>query len=707
MEPLSNAQRLQILFFLFIALLLRMLYALDLPASPYFASPVLDALYYDNWAKRLAAGGWGQDGVLFRAPLFPYFLGVIYRVFGINYFFSRFVLLVLGGLGCGVTYAIGRRICGHGCGLIAAGVQAAYWPLIFYEGELVVVGLYTFLVSASLLFFMRAEGSAKPSRWLTAGLLLGLSAITRPNILLFAPLAAGWSWWAAGPGSFREGLRHRLNACIMVLIGFLFPILPVTLHNLRAGDFVLIASQGGINFFIGNQPGADGTTAKTAFRYWFQGEYQDSVERFARFRARQITGRPMKPSEVSRFWFRKGLGFWKEHPQAALRLLAKKAYLFWQTFELPNNKNIYVQRQFSRVLKLPLLSWAVIGPLGLAGALLGFFNLVRGWKIGRKLSTQRPKALVLLLLFLTVYFFSVIAFFVCDRYRIPTVPAMAVLTGYLVVNFIGAAKQRIRPGGLQPLVIRGSIAAAALVLLNINFFGFSKSPRDQDHWSIANAFQNAGDYRQAIENYERALAIRQDYPEALLNLGNTYYRLKRYTDALEYYESVLDIHPESVEALNNIAACYLAMENPESARVPAHRAVALRPDYPLGGRTLAEYYFKTGHPEKAAGLINRILGMYPDFGRAWLLLGNIHLESGNSGDFSIQRAGECFRRAMELLPEAAEPPYAMARFYAHTGQPESAIAMLKRAVEHGGRRFLDMAETDDLLGPLVSRIDSK
>ena len=54
-----------------------------------------------------------------------------------------------------------------------------------------------------------------------------------------------------------ESLRERATRAGLLLAGAALAIAPVTLHNLRAGDLVLITSQAGQNFYIGNFRGND------------------------------------------------------------------------------------------------------------------------------------------------------------------------------------------------------------------------------------------------------------------------------------------------------------------------------------------------------------------------------------------------------------------------------------------------------------------
>ena len=126
-------------------------------------------------------------------------------------------------------------------------------------------------------------------------------------------------------------------------------------------DPVFIASQGGINFFIGNHPAADGTTAYVPGI----GSGLTSTHEAPARAASQEAGRPLRPSEVSAHWFRKGLAFWRERPGDALALYARKVGLVWNRRELPNT----LDQEFfgplhSWLFRLPILpGFALVAPI--------------------------------------------------------------------------------------------------------------------------------------------------------------------------------------------------------------------------------------------------------------------------------------------------------------------------------------------------------
>src|SRR5207244_10599175 len=77
--------------------LLRAAHVLSLRATPWFDHLVVDPEYYDEWARRIAAGDWLGDRPFYMDPLYPYFLGVIYRLYGRVLLLVRLVQVVLRG----------------------------------------------------------------------------------------------------------------------------------------------------------------------------------------------------------------------------------------------------------------------------------------------------------------------------------------------------------------------------------------------------------------------------------------------------------------------------------------------------------------------------------------------------------------------------------------------------------------------------------
>ena len=174
------------------------------------------------------AGDWGSgnppEGVadpkirstpFFRPPGYPAFMATVYRVCGGSYWSPRVVQTLLGLASCVLGFLLGRSLYGRGAGLVGAALLAVYWGFIYFEGELQPPALLVFLTLALMLIlqgWIRRLGYA----WaIGGGLLLGLLAVIRPNVLLFVPVVLVWCWWIL----IRRSAVKRFPLTALVIAG--------------------------------------------------------------------------------------------------------------------------------------------------------------------------------------------------------------------------------------------------------------------------------------------------------------------------------------------------------------------------------------------------------------------------------------------------------------------------------------------------------
>ena len=119
-----------------VALAVRLIHIWQLKGSPFFDTLLGDANGYDLWAQRLAGGDWIGSEVFYQAPLYPYFLGVVYALFDRDLLIVRVVQAVIGSASCVLLGLAGARLFSRPVGL-AAGLALALWaPAIFFDGLL-------------------------------------------------------------------------------------------------------------------------------------------------------------------------------------------------------------------------------------------------------------------------------------------------------------------------------------------------------------------------------------------------------------------------------------------------------------------------------------------------------------------------------------------------------------------------------------------
>lgn len=508
-----------------IAVALRLAYLAEIRDNPFFESPVLDEAVHFRWASLLAHGeSWFPGEPFFRAPLYPYFLALLFRLGADGFFFPRLVQLLLGAASPVLLYLLGREVVGRTAAAAGAAAFLFYGLSMYFDAGLLIVAVFVPLVLAHLLLLVRASRRPAPPVSFGAGFLLGLAAVARPNILLFG-LAA-----AAMLPLFRETRRAR-TFLLPYLIGAALPIAPVFLHNLATGDPVLISWQGGTNFYIGNNPGADGMTAiapGTDGTWW--GGYEDMIRI-----AEADSGRKLRRSEVSSYWLHRTIRFFRDDPDKAAALMAKKAYLLVNDFEVSNNQGIYFFRRYSKILTvLTAFGFGTLFPLATAGLALVRWN--------------RRTALVSL--FLALYAVTIVLFFVTARYRMPIVAVLPMFAGAAIVRWA----RTLREGVDRRVGISIAIFALAAGLSNSNLYGLDRGKETQGHYNVGVVYLTNRRFEEAIPHFRKALEEEPDYRNARYDLGLCYSYLDRLDEAERELGRVVREHPDFAAAHHALAS---------------------------------------------------------------------------------------------------------------------------------------------------------
>ncbi len=559
MKPLSASSR---MFWIVtgIAFVLRFVHLWFMRTNPLFEQPIMDAGIHDLWARGLLAGTWPGPDPFFRAPLYPYFLGGLYWVFDASRFWIQLVHIVISALGAGLAALSAARLWSIRTGYLAGLLLAALWTSIYFSGELLIVTLPITLNLLWLWLLLRDGDDRVPRRLLAVGLVIGLSAIARPNILIVVPVVIWYAW---------RVLKPNVLGWLALFAALALPVIPVTVSNaVRGGDTVLIASQGGVNFFIGNNSESDGRTAIVpGTRPTWQGGFEDAVAL-----AEQSEGRDLKPSEVDRHYLRRGLSFLADKPGEAVALYWNKLSMLIGAGERSNNKFIYAWREWSPLMKLPLLvGWPLL-----------LFLSVLGWS--RR--DGGPGSRGLLLGVCAAYCISILLFFVNARFRLPVAAFMVVPAGAGLDALVTAIRSRRWSLGYGGILL-------ALVLLAFSlsdFRDFNERRTDINpyyYFTLGNAYISAGESGKAVRSYNEALAIERRYPNRHFGLvrDNLYKALGdvllsegRSEEALQATARWVEAAPNSSDARLKYGDLLLASNRVEEAAVQFEIVLRTAPD---------------------------------------------------------------------------------------------------------------------------------
>jgi 4-amino-4-deoxy-L-arabinose transferase-like glycosyltransferase len=289
-----------------VAFFVRLIYLIDFSNSPLAEYLILDPKFYHNLALQIASGNLLAGDVMFKAPLYPYFLALIYSIGGESLFAARFIQTILGSLSCVLTYLLARRFYSNKIAVTAGLIAAFYGPLLLFDAELLTPALIVFLNLVSIYLLFKYEDSGKIQLLFVSALLLGLSSLARPNVLIFVPGVIIWLF------RYCKVSRKLWRRDVIVYVtGVVIMLLPLIARNYAATDQVtLFGNYSVYNFLIGNNAQADGKTAVLpGTSPEFQQGYEDAIQI-----ANRLAGRRLSESELGWFWFKLGLEYVAKNP---------------------------------------------------------------------------------------------------------------------------------------------------------------------------------------------------------------------------------------------------------------------------------------------------------------------------------------------------------------------------------------------------------
>ncbi len=628
------------------AFALRLLYIFQSQRSPFYDFPLVDAKTYTQAAAAMALGHFG-DQPFWQPPLYPHFLGALYALFEPSFTLPRLVQAALGATLCLLIFRLGR-VFSPAVGYLAAGLAACYGPFIFFEAELLPPALALVLNLLALWALLwAAEGP--PPRLLLAGFCFGLSALCVANVLAFVPVAALWLVWVRR--SVREGA--------VLLLGTALAIAPVTLRNYWVGgDWVLISSNAGLNFYIGNNAQYDETVAIQPGPAWLELTVRPRVEAGA-----------TQPSAQSRFFLAESWDFMRQQPVAYLKLLLYKLYLFWHGDEIGRNQDLYFARQYAPLLQVLLWKYGVAFPFGLL-APLALVGLGLSYRNGL---LRRPAPL-LLALFAGAYMLTVVAFFISARYRLPVVPILLMFAAY------GGRELYLlwQRGAYRDLLVGCGAAFLLAVACNFRVGAMNVEGDAHAHYRLGYVYEKKGLPINARAAYEKALTLNPDLKWARFNLASLYARSGEYNRAIAAYGEFIGRFPEVARARLALGNVHLRTGRYAEA-IAAYESLLNAEDADaadLYGR-LGYAHAQLGQWEQAAVAYEELAAAKPDSLQARFQLGELYERLDR-----LDAARAEYRQIIAVDSLHAAARYRLARLLFFADQADQAKAHLRQVIAH-------------------------
>ncbi len=498
------------------ALAFRIAYILSIRHNPLFGPslPGYDMTAFHEWAVRIAGGQFSDGRAFYQAPLYPYLLALVYRIFGPDPLAAAFFQAGLGCMTVVFVHSLGKRLFGGAAALWAAGFMAVAPIFPYYEGFLLRDSLATFL-NVFFLWSLFRFSPGKPLRGaILCGFLLGLAALARSNALILLPVGALWLWLGSG----RTTRNRSVLAALFIAAAFL-TVSPATLHNrLAGGQWALVEANFSQNWRIGNSFDSTGG-------YW-------------------------EPKQ----------GLVPPLSGAFPRLQLKKLGKLLSDYEEPNNMNFYHFQRYSRWLKVPLLSWGFFLAFGLAGV----------W-----LTRRRWREIWPLYGYAFLYGGSIVAFFVTSRFRLPLWPVAILFSGAALSaawRYIEERRFALAAAILLPAALGAALLKAMPDrIIQAQYFQNAalacekagrktEELRELSDWAkmypsdpnplpaLAQLLFEREDKRAALAATVRLTELRPDFARGWYGAGRLSFELKDKAMAAHYFRRWLELEPEAPEA---------------------------------------------------------------------------------------------------------------------------------------------------------------
>jgi len=691
-----------------LALAVRLIHLWQIQPSPFFDVLLGDARGYDEWARRLAAGDWVGTEVFYQAPLYPYFMGAVYAVFGRDLLILRVVQTVIGSASCALLGLAGARFFSQPVGWIAGLALAVYAPAIFFDGllqksvlDLFFVCLGLWLLSLRLGPLRQGYGgqvTGNRATWLALGLAMGGLALTRENAVVFVAVIVIWIIVRARTGTPPLGTPGTVRTLGTFVLGLAVVLLPVAIRNYSVGGgLYLTTSQFGSNLFIGNNPTADGTYASIRFgRGAPEFERVDATEV-----AQQAVGHALTPSEVSSYWTGRALDYMTSQPVDWLALTGRKVLLLLNATEMldTESQESYAEWSWPLALGAWVGHFGVLVPLALIGVIVTWPERRRVW---------------VLHVMAVAYAASVVLFFVFARYRYPLVPFLLLFAAAGVWAPFDSQPRSLRAWLLaqgwrswRPLGMTAAVVVAALVA-NWPLLSPPLMMAITEN-NLGTALQEARRYDEAVTHHQRAIALMPGYAPAHNNLGASLRAAGRLDEAVVAYRKALELKPgfasasynlanallekgqagpsvdqyrralqstNTVEAHNNLGIALAANGDPAGALSEFRAALALDDRSVQAHRNLGNMLLDMGSRAEGVAHLERAVALAPTEADATYDIGTLLLQEENFG-----AAAERFQSALRIRPQWAEAHNNLGIALASQGRLAQALDHFERALQ--------------------------
>jgi 4-amino-4-deoxy-L-arabinose transferase-like glycosyltransferase len=369
-----------------------------------------------NNPTRMLWNQWYGENTFQQEPLYPYFVAMNYALFGKNVQWVFFFQLFLGIVTNLLIYLVTRRYFGDLAATVAGFLAVFCGPMLFFEMVLLRSSMAVFL--GILLIYVTGIALDKKNVywWFLTGITAGVALMVHSFFLLFLLGSV-----VVLPVLYRKNLRTGAVYAACLLLGLILTLTPVVYRNVAVGASPLsLSSTSALSFVTMNNADFSSFIGWNMNLQYLSDILGDANGRLFKTIIPTLKTHTSTGSYLSQVW--------------------NKFHATFSWYEIPNNVNFYLYREFTPILFLTFVSFLILSPLALVGIFLSLYKKKDVWP---------------LYLMILVYLFPMLAFMVLARYRIIFVPVLIPFAALTIIELAGSWKGWKNYGIVLALVVLG------------------------------------------------------------------------------------------------------------------------------------------------------------------------------------------------------------------------------------------------------------
>lgn len=172
---------------------------------------------------------------------------------------------------------------------------------------------------------------------------------------------------------------------------------------------------------------------------------------------------------------------------------------------------------------------------------------------------------------------------------------------------------------------------------------------DAAHYILAQDAQKKKDYKRALSELEKAIALNESNYLYYYDMGKLQYLLKRFTDAKVSFNCSMELNNQFPPSVYNLGLTYVKLNDEENALESFKKSVKINPEYEKGYIEQARVYNRLGKLAECVKAYDELIKLFPDNTAAIMELGSVYYQYGKYAESEAQ-----YKKALASLKKSEE-----------------------------------------------------